>query len=276
MKKLTGNHSAVLTGLFPEYTWNYIADAIMEGSMGEMLVDDEKEPHVAALCLPAQKIHILGGDAGHPAARDYLAELPGFSMLLFGAPGWKELLEEVHAGKVISLLRYPFSSKSLDLNHLQEIKSRLSEEFRIERITLEHAQKIAAQKDEMTEDQLFGFDSPEDFDARGFGYCAWKDDQIVCIASTGAVCSKGIEIQINTHKKYRGQGLASATGAALIIECLEKGIDPNWDAATEISSGLAKKMGYTPRGDYEIFFYTGSRFLVSLRNFLRKIRGKEV
>jgi hypothetical protein len=70
--------------------------------------------------------------------------------------------------------------------------------------------------------------------------------------------------------------LASATGAKLILECLEKGIDPNWDAATEISAGLAKKLGYVLRDEYDVYFYTGSRFLVNLRNFLRRIRGKEV
>jgi RimJ/RimL family protein N-acetyltransferase len=97
---------------------------------------------------------------------------------------------------------------------------------------------------------------------------------MVCIASTGAVASKGIEIQINTHKRYRGKGLASAAGAALILECLEKGIDPNWEAATEISARLAEKLGYTPEGTYDTYYYAGSRFLVSLRNFLRRIRGR--
>ena len=133
-----------------------------------------------------------------------------------------------------------------------------------------------AEKNEMTEDQLFGFGSAEGFVAKGFGYCALEGETIVCIASTGAVCSKGMEIQINTHKKYRGQGLASAAGAALIIESLENGIDPNWDAASEKSAGLAVKLGYSPRGEYDFYFYTGSKFLVSLRNFLRRIRGKEI
>ena len=241
MEELKVNRSNQLVGLFPDYKWNYIADSILEGNMGQVLVNDEENPCVVALCLPDHKIHILGGDAKHSAAQEYLGELSGFSLLLFGAPDWKELLEEVHKGKIITLQRYAFSSEGLDINHLSALKSQLSENYHIERITLEHAQQIAAEKNEMTEEQLFGFDSPEDFIARGFGYCAWEGKRIVSIASTGAVCSKGIEIQINTHKKHRGQGLASATGAALIIECLEKGIDPNWDAATEISAGLAKK-----------------------------------
>jgi GNAT superfamily N-acetyltransferase len=265
-----------LLKFLPEYKWNYIADAILESAVGKVLVNNVENPGVVALCLPEHRTYIIGGDAKHPAARELLAELPRFSALLFGMQAWIKLLYEIHNGKVIALKRYAFSSETLDLGRLKAIRSQLSENFTIKKINLHLAQQIAGEKSDLTEDQFFGFTSPEDFIERGFGYCALENNRMVCIASTGAVCSKGIEVQINTHKKYRGRGLASATGAALLIQCLERGIDPNWDAATEISAGLAKKLGYKPRGEYEIYFYTGSRFLVSLRNFLRRIRGKEV
>lgn len=276
MEELKENQSTRLRMLFPEYRWNYIADAILEGSMGKVLVNDVKNPQVVALSVFENKIQILGGDAKHPAAREYLSALPGFTMLLVGTQAWKTLLDAVHQGKVITLKRYAFSSESLDLGQLNELKSQLSERFKVERINLHRAQQIALEKSDLTEDHLSGFASPEDFIERGFGYCALENEKIVCIASTGAVCSKGIEVQVNTHKNYRGQGLASTTSAALIIECLENGIDPNWDASTELSASLAKKLGYLPKGEYDMYYYTGSRFLVNLRNFLRRIRGKEV
>jgi len=276
MEEVRENQSDNLRSLFPEYKWNYIADAILEGSMGKVLVNDQENPCVVALSLPQHKIYILGGDAQHPAAREFLAQLPGLTWLELGMKGWKELLYEVHQGKVIALKRYAFSSESLDLCRLNGLKSQLSDRFKIERIDLHRAQQIALKKSELTENHLTCFTSPEDFIKRGFGYCALENEKIVCLASTWAVCSKGIEVQVNTHKKYRGQSLASATSAALIIECLENNIDPNWDAATEMSAGLAKKLGYVPKGDYDTYFYTGSRFLVNLRNFLRRIRGKEV
>lgn len=276
MEEVRENQSDNLRSLFPEYKWNYIADAILEGSMGKVLVNDQENPCVVALSLPQHKIYILGGDAQHPAAREFLAQLPGLTWLELGMKGWKELLYEVHQGKVIALKRYAFSSESLDLCRLNGLKSQLSDRFKIERIDLHRAQQIALKKSELTENHLTCFTSPEDFIKRGFGYCALENEKIVCLASTWAVCSKGIEVQVNTHKKYRGQSLASATSAALIIECLENNIDPNWDAATEMSAGLAKKLGYVPKGEYDTYFYTGSRFLVNLRNFLRRIRGKEV
>lgn len=276
MEEVRENQSDNLRSLFPEYKWNYIANAILEGSMGKVLVNDQENPCVVALSLPQHKIYILGGDAQHPAAREFLAQLPGLTWLELRMKGWKELLYEVHQGKVIALKRYAFSSESLNLYRLNGLKSQLSDRFKIERIDLHRAQQIALKKSELTENHLTCFTSPEDFIKRGFGYCALENEKIVCLASTWAVCSKGIEVQVNTHKKYRGQSLASATSAALIIECLENNIDPNWDAATEMSAGLAKKLGYVPKGEYDTYFYTGSRILVNLRNFLRRIRGKEV
>ena len=276
MEEIKGDRNHNLHQLFPEHKGNYMAEAILEGSMGKVLVNDKENPCVAALSLPQYKIHILGGDAKHPAAREFLAQLPGFSTLFFSVPEWAKLLDQVHKGKVIVLKRYAFSSESLDIENLKRLRSQLSANFQIERINLPYAQQIVDDKSDLTDGQLFGFASPQDFIERGFGYCALENGKIVCIASTGTVCSKGIEVQINTHKKYRGRGLASATGAALLIECLENGIDPNWDAATEISAGLAKKLGYMPQGKYDSYVYTGSRFLVNLRKFLRRILGKEV
>jgi GNAT superfamily N-acetyltransferase len=276
MEEIKGNRNKELRRFFPDYTWNYIADAILEGSMGEVRVDDEEHPGVVQLSLPEFKVHILGGDPTRPAARECLDELPGLSTLLFGMQGWKELLYEVHEGKVVTLQRYPFGSGKLDAEKIQAFTSQLPENFKIERMILQHARQILDEKGDLADGLLLGFTSAEDFIERGFGYCVVEDGKIVCVASTGAVCSKGIEVQINTHRKVRGRGLASAAGAALIIECLEKGIDPNWDAATEISAGLAKKLGYIPKGEYEVYVYAGSRLLVSLRNFLRRIRGKEV
>jgi hypothetical protein len=276
MEEIKGNRGHDLGRFFPEYQWNYIADSILEGSMGKVLVNDKEDPNVVVLSLPEFRVYIFGGDATHPAARKFLDELPNFSTLLFGMKGWTKLLDEVHRGKVIVLQRYAFGSENLDSDLLNGLKSQLSEEYQIERINLQNAQQIAGEKTDLADGLSLGFASPEDFIERGFGYCALDHGGIVCVASTGAVCSKGIEVQINTHKKYRRQGLASATGAALILECLEKGIDPNWDAATEESAGLARKLGYILRDEYDVYYFVGSRFLVNLRSFLRRIRGKEV
>ena len=276
MISLNENRCEALLALFPTYTYNYIAEAVLERTTGEVFVDDADTPQVVALTAIGGRLHILGGDADHPAAAEYLQSLRGLSMIIPGAPGWDKRLQSVLEGKLITLPRYAFDSASLTPEHLKALQERLSDQYRLEPITPEIAQSLFANRETWAEDQFFGFADAEDFIARGFGYCAFAEEQIVCIAAAGAASSHGIEIQIDTNPKFRKQGLATATGAALIAASLEKGIDPNWDAATEISAALAKKLGYTPAGEYKIYYYMGSRFLVRLRNFLRRIRGKSI
>ena len=42
-------------------------------------------------------------------------------------------------------------------------------------------------------------------------------------------------------------------GAALILECLERGLYPSWDAHTEISAALAEKLGYHVSHPYVVY-----------------------
>lgn len=44
--------------------------------------------------------------------------------------------------------------------------------------------------------------------------------------------------------------MAAACGAALILECLKRGIYPGWDAANMESVRLAEKLGYRLKGPY--------------------------
>ena len=264
-----------LKSLFPTYTQNYIAEAIMEGTFGEIWTDNDENPNVAVLTALDGKLHIFGGDPSHPAAREYVQNLKWFTMLLVGADGWKELVYDVLEGKVLTFPRHAFSSESLDPAHLQTLQDGLSSEFTIEKLTLDRMQSLAAKKETWREDQFFGFKDAEDFIQRGIGYCALHEGEVVCLAAAGTASSSGIEVQVDTHPNYYRRGLATATCAALLTDCLSQGIDPNWDAANPDSAGLARKLGYTQLDDYDMYYNLGSKFLMKLRSFLHRIRGKE-
>ncbi len=49
---------------------------------------------------------------------------------------------------------------------------------------------------------------------------------------------------MDTHPACRGQGLATAASAALLLACLDRGLYPSWDAHTRQSLALAEKLGY--------------------------------
>ena len=62
-----------------------------------------------------------------------------------------------------------------------------------------------------------------------------------------------MEVEVGTRKDYRRQGLALACSAAFLLECLDRGIYPNWDAANEQSVGLAEKLGYVFHREYQVY-----------------------
>ena len=71
-----------------------------------------------------------------------------------------------------------------------------------------------------------------------------RDGEIVAGASSYSVYRQGIEIEIDTRKDYRKKGLALICGARLILECLDRGLYPSWDAQNRASVALAQKLGY--------------------------------
>jgi hypothetical protein len=273
MIAVDANKRRGLSDLFQGYKWNYLPDAILDGYMGEAYVDDADNPQMAVLEAPKLKLSILGGDARRPAARKYLEELSVPRIVMFGAEGWEELLREIHGGRLILLPRYAFSSEKLDGARLYELRSRLPEEYRLERMNIDLAQRLAGEGSEFAADHMVNFDSPEDFIARGFGFCVLAGEEITSVATTFVICDRGIEIQINTRKNHQRRGLASVVAAQLLIYSLENGLDPNWDAANEVSVGLAKKLGYTPSGTYPMYIVVRSRSKAVYGRVFLKVQG---
>lgn len=273
MISIDKNDRRSVSALFQDYKWNYLPDAILDGYMGEVLIDDEHNPRVAVLEIPKLKLFIPGGDAGHPAARTYMQNLPKVSALIFASAGWEELLKEIHAGKFIGMRRYAFTSEKLDVEYLRQLASRIPDGYRLAQMDLSLAEQLAAEKSEFASDHIVNFDSPQDFIARGFGFCILEGEEIVSAATTFAICDKGIEIQISTREKQRRKGLATVVAAQLMVHSLQNNLDPNWDAENDRSARLAEKLGYTPQGSYYLWLVADSKTKVRLFKMLLKIKG---
>jgi RimJ/RimL family protein N-acetyltransferase len=245
-----------ISTFFKEFRWNYLPDVILEGTMGEAWIDHESDPSLAVLEIPRLQLFIPAGNPNHPAAYDFISGLQRYSALIFTSDGWEALIKAVHKRKIESLQRYAFTSEKLDIQYLRELASKLPEGYQLKQIDLNLAQQLDAEESRFAEDHMLNFDSPEDFIRRGFGFCILDGDEIVSVATTFAICSKGIEIQINTREKHQNKGLGTAVAAQLMTCSLSQGLDPNWDAANERSANLAKKLGYTPQGNYIMWFLT--------------------
>ena len=107
---------------------------------------------------------------------------------------------------------------------------------------------------EWSRDFCAAFDSPADFCARGLGAAALYEGVPVAGAGTYTVYRGGIEVEIDTRKDHRRRGLATACGARLILECLDRGLYPSWDAIDLRSVALAEKLGYHRVEPYTIFW----------------------
>lgn len=86
---------------------------------------------------------------------------------------------------------------------------------------------------------------------------ALHSGELVSGASSYTVYRYGIEIEIDTSVDYRRKGLASACGAKLILECINRNFYPSWDAQNKWSVALAEKLGYHFDKEYVAYEVNG-------------------
>lgn len=80
-----------------------------------------------------------------------------------------------------------------------------------------------------------------------------KNGRIVSGASSYTRYKEGIEIEVDTVSEERRKGFATIVSAALILQCLEEGLYPSWDAQNMLSVHLAEKLGYEFDHEYTVY-----------------------
>jgi len=242
---------AKLAMMFSSHPSTFLIDTVLEGRLGTARVDNIHEPQVAM--LKHADVVVLGGNWQAPSAAGFVQDIPYDKGLLRMPDPWMASIQNALGDELIPIERTPFSSKALDIDHCQYLIRGLPQGFDLRRMDLDLAERIWNNPALISEDHVRMFPSPQAFIEQGVGFCVLQGERIVCGASSYAVCSQGIEVQVNTDVDYRGKGLATVASAALVDYCLERGIDPHWDAGNPISFGLAQKLGYIPLEPYTMF-----------------------
>ena len=223
-------------------------DCAVEGQMGRAYVDDPESP--AAWRITVGPFWYFAGNADSPGGRALLAELPPWNLLMPSPPAWAAAAKEMFGERLVAFPRYSFDAGSLSEAHLSAVLDASPHRDSVRRVDT----ALLARPDNTVE--FDDFDSAEDFLARGVGYTLMEGNKLTGAAYSSLVCNRGIEVSLFVDEPYRRRGIATAISAALLLECVRRGLWANWDAANLESCALAEKLGYTPIGSYDSYSYS--------------------
>lgn len=235
----------------------------IEGHMGQLWVD-HKEKIRRVLGVVGDFVFLLGNENNkldQEEEKEFIElvkDIGKNKIIIAKIDEWKNLLNQLKEEEKNSFELFSrFAMKgALDTFNLEELKKNIKdipEGYSLHRID----EKIYDQalSHPWSKDFCSNFTSYQQFADHGIGYVLCHEGALVAGASTYAYCKGKVEIEIVTHEKYRRRGFAKICGSALIIEAVERGIYPRWDAAHLGSAALAEQLGYTLDHEYQAFSF---------------------
>lgn len=167
---------------------------------------------------------------------------------------WYKFIENNFHGTFKKYKRYSMKRepKVFDKSRLNEYIMAVQHEFLPIRINKEVYYKALEQY--WTADFCSNFLSLNHYLKYGVGYVVMEDGEIISGASSYSYCEGAIDITIETKPEYKRKGLALACASKVILECIERGIYPQWDASNLLSVLLAQKLGYNVDKEYWVYF----------------------
>jgi len=211
----------------------------LQDCMGEAYAEDTENPRAAQILLG--DFCVFAGEPTEALVRNVLSD----SVILVPQNrGWELVIERCYGSQAKRWTRYATKkdASAFDVTALRGYVAELPPQYELRAIDAEIYDAICAL--DWAVDLCINFDSREHYLTRGLGVVALCDGEIAAGASSYSFYDGGIEIEIDTRRDFRRRGLATACGAALILECLARGLYPSWDAHTEASLALAEKLGY--------------------------------
>ena len=171
--------------------------------------------------------------------------------------GWAELIEKCYGDKAKKVTRYAIKKEMdiFDVEKLQQAVDSLQSGYVLKK--MEETEYNMCKKNTWANDLVSQYKDYKDYKNLGLGIAVLKDGELVAGASSYSRYDKGIEIEIDTQEDQRRKGLAYACGAKLILECLEEGLYPSWDAQNKWSVALAEKLGYHFSHEYVAYEIMG-------------------
>ncbi|MGL5615045.1 MAG: GNAT family N-acetyltransferase [Sarcina sp.] len=236
--------------VFFEGSEDTIILSCLQGHMGEAWVDNLINPTMVELIVG--DFVFFAGEPKGEAGEELLINIPINSIVFTESSKWKEKIKAFYKGDCKIEKRYSFykNKEDLDINFIKDFYKEIPQGYKLKKLDKELLENYDVNK--LSNDFTAQFNSMEDYLKRGRGYYLLKDGEVISGASSYSIYNDGIEIEIDTAREYRRKGLATIVASALIVDCLENGLYPSWDAANLKSLALAEKLGYKLNKEYEI------------------------
>lgn len=170
---------------------------------------------------------------------------------------WADLIEKCYKDKAKKVTRYAIKKEKdiFDISKLKQAIMELPEDCELKLI--KEYEYALCRNNRWANDLVSQFKDYDTYKTLGLGVVVLKDGELVAGASSYSRYNEGIEIEIDTREDHRRKGLAYACGAKLILECLERGLYPSWDAQNKWSVALAEKLGYHFSHEYAAYEIIG-------------------
>lgn len=247
MIKLENENLSLSQKFFKEIKF-YMTKTALQGYMGQVFIDNIENPEFAIAFLG--RFCFIDGNPKSINARQALVEIDNYYKTIIANENWYEIIEEVYKDRYEIDKRYSIKKDTkFDKEKLEELSSKLSDEYRIESIDSNNYKIIKE-----TNSFACNITMSENFEKYGIGFCAKnKKGEIVAVIASNGIYDDGLEINIKIEEQDRHKGLGTALGANMILECLKQNKYPSWDAANLDSVGLAEKLGYEVDSEYRIY-----------------------
>lgn len=231
----------------------------LQGYNGRIFVNDGENMSITLLWVGDFLFPSCNQEFDEQKAMDMLMDFNQISeiknlLIIPQTNQWEALLQK--EANVKTILRYAIKKKQVqdfDKEHLESIVNRLGEEYHFKKIDKNLAEMIM--NEDWSRDFCSNFNSPKDYEDRGFGVVILRGEEIVCGASSYTAYDKGIEVEIATKEAYKRRGLATICGAKLILLCMQEGLQVNWDAANLYSVKIAETLGFEFDREYATYLW---------------------
>ena len=230
--------------------------ACLAGFHGGVWADDAENPSFAVMV--SGDFTFFAGTPDHRAFSEFPREAAkGYTLLVPPDGGWDALINTWYADALTRMPRWSILHEPgvFDEARLRAFRDALPAPYALRKIDEDlYRQSFGAG---WSCDLCANFRDWPDYRDRGLGFAAVLDGQLVSGVSSYAAFPGGYELEADTHPDHRRRGLARACAAAMILECLARGLYPGWDAANRASVALAESLGYhegEPYMSYEVRF----------------------